>query len=121
MTKRLTILPALLLWTAAASAAGYEVRMNGAAQQVEPFKHYHYVTCAPEGAAEFTVTFPAEIASAEVSPLSRGIEPSVDGRTARFRLPETGPVPRAAERHGETLHLRRETRAKSRRNEHHGV
>ena len=64
--------------------------MNGAAQQVEPFKHYHYVTCAPEGAAEFTVTFPAEIASAEVSPLSRGIEPSVDGRTVRFRLPETG-------------------------------
>ena len=56
MTKRLTILPALLLWTAAASAAGYEVRMNGAAQQVEPFKHYHYVTCAPEGASSLRST-----------------------------------------------------------------
>lgn len=90
MTKRLTILPALLLWTAAASAAGYEVRMNGAPQQVEPFKHYHYVSCTPEGAAEFTVTVPAAVSSAEVSPLSRGVEPSIEGSTVRFRLPEAG-------------------------------
>ncbi len=90
MTKRLTILPALLLWTAAASAAGYEVRINGAPQQVEPFKHYHYVSCTPEGAAEFTVTVPAAVSSAEVSPLSRGVEPSIEGSTVRFRLPEAG-------------------------------
>lgn len=62
--------------------------MNGAAQQVEPFKHYHYVTCAPEGAAEFTVTFPAEIASAEVSPLSRGHR--AFGRRAHGPFPAPG-------------------------------
>ena len=90
MTKRFSILPALLLWSAAVSAAGYEVRMNGTAQRVEPFKHYHYVSCTPEGAADFTVTFPGTIASAEVSPLSRGIEPAVEGHTVRFRLPEAG-------------------------------
>lgn len=90
MTRRLSILPLLLLWSAAASAAGYEVRMNGAPQQVEPFKHYRYVTCMPDGAADFTVTLPETVTAAEISPLSRGIEPSIEGRTVRFRLPEAG-------------------------------
>ncbi len=90
MTKRLSLFPVLLLWSAAVSASGYEVRMNGTAQQVEPFKHYHYVSCTPDGAADFTVTLPGTIASAEVSPLSRGIAPAVEGRTVRFRLPEAG-------------------------------
>ena len=90
MTRRLSILPLLLLWSAAASAAGYEVRMNGAPQQIEPFKHYRYVTCTPDGAADFTVTLPETVAAAEISPLSRGIEPSIEGRTVRFRLPEAG-------------------------------
>lgn len=90
MTKRLSLFPVLLLWSAAVSASGYEVRMNGTAQQVEPFKHYHYVSCTPDGAADFTVTFPGPVASAEISPLSRGIAPAVEGRTVRFRLPEAG-------------------------------
>lgn len=90
MTSRLFILPFLLLYSAAVSAAGYEVRMNGAPQQVESFKHYHYVTCTLDGAADFTVTLPETIDSAEVSPLSRGVKPSVEGRTVRFRLPGAG-------------------------------
>lgn len=90
MTKRLSLFPVLLLWSAAVSATGYEVRMNGTAQQVEPFKHYHYVSCTPDGAADFTVTFPGPVASAEISPLSRGIAPAVEGCTVRFRLPEAG-------------------------------
>ena len=89
MTRRL-LLPILLLWAAAASAAGWEVRLDGTVQRVEPFKHYRYVSCTQEGAAEYAVTFPETIVSAEVSPLSRGVAPAVEGRTVRFRLPEAG-------------------------------
>ena len=39
---------------------------------------------------DFTVTLPETVTAAEISPLSRGIEPSIEGRTVRFRLPEAG-------------------------------
>ena len=79
-----------MVWVTAASAVGFEVRLNEQAQRVEPFKHYHYVTCTLTDTAEVTVTTTAPIATAEVSPLSRGIVPSVEEHSVKFRLTEAG-------------------------------